>query len=258
VARYHAQQVYFKKLKTKLSTMKSFNTIAVILSTISVLFLASCNNCEKGSGDVIRVQRPTDAFTAVKLKGSFNLFIRQDSVRKVEIVADDNIAPLIETEVRGGTLVIEERNNKCTRKVTRRDIYISVPQLTSITLEGSGNIEGENTFKGTSLSVIIDGSGKISMSYEGDDLNSVIDGSGNISLSGSSKGATYVITGSGYLDAGQVNAQNVHATVGGSGYIVVTATSTLSANISGSGNISYYGNPSVTQNITGSGSVTKR
>lgn len=163
--------------------MKSLYNYALIFIIVPSFLLSSCDRCEKGSGNVIRMERSVPSFNQVKLKGSFNLYIRQDSVQKVEIVSDDNIAPYLETEVEGSTLVLQYNKNKCTRRSTRSDVYISVPSLSKLTLDGSGFVQGENTFKGSSLSAVIRGSGMMSLVYEGDHLEGVIDGSGNLNLS---------------------------------------------------------------------------
>ena len=238
--------------------MKSLYQYALILIIVPSFLLGSCDRCEKGSGNVIRIPRSVPSFNQVKLPGSFNLYIRQDSVQKVEIVADDNIAPFLETEVEGSTLVLKYERNKCTRRSTRSDIYISVPSLTKLTLDGSGLVQGENTFKGDGLSAVIKGSGNMTLAYEGESLTGVIEGSGNLNLSGNSNSASYSVNGSGNINASQVNAKAVIAAVSGSGNIELTAINTLNAMISGSGNINYFGNPTVSKNVSGSGSVNKK
>lgn len=238
--------------------MKSFKHFAFIFIIVPSFLLSSCDRCEKGSGNVISVTRSVPSFHQVTLRGSYNLYIRQDSVQRVEVIADDNIAPLLETVVENNNLIIRQRKSECTKKSTRTDVYVSVPSLTSITLDGSGNIQGQNTFTTPQIETLIKGSGILTLSYEGNSVRGVIDGSGNLNLSGSSNTASYTITGSGHIGAQGVNAKDVQATISGSGNIVLTATATLNANITGSGNISYFGNPVTTVNVSGSGNVTKK
>lgn len=238
--------------------MKQSITIALLFFTVSAFVFSSCNRCEKGSGNIIHSSRSVPAFTGVKLKGSFNLYLRQDSIQKVEVVADDNIAPSIECYVEGGTLVLKQKHNRCIRKCTRRDIYISAPSLNSVVLDGSGNIRGENVFTGNNMSVVIDGSGNVNLAFEGSSLNAVISGSGDMNLSGSAGSVFYSVSGSGNINASGLKSRNAEARVSGSGNIDLAVSETLTANISGSGDITYQGAPSVSTHVSGSGSVNRK
>lgn len=81
-------------------------------------------------------------------------------------------------------------------------------------------------------------------------------GSGIVRATGTVPSLDVSLRGSGDLQLGGLAAQDVRATLTGSGRIVVTATRTLVASIPGSGTIVYGGHPShVRTTVTGSGAV---
>ena len=83
-------------------------------------------------------------------------------------------------------------------------------------------------------------------------------GSGDITLSGTTKDFDATISGSGDIEAYNLEADNVSATVSGSADIQVTAKKSIKARVSGSGDISYRGNPEkVDTKTSGSGDISK-
>ncbi|MCI5044090.1 MAG: DUF2807 domain-containing protein [Aquisalinus sp.] len=69
---------------------------------------------------------------------------------------------------------------------------------------------------------------------------------------------TAAVTAGGTINAFELGAADVSATVRGGGTINVTATATLRANVLGNGTVTYEGSPRVQQDITGRGQVRPR
>lgn len=237
--------------------MKKIKLISLAFVLVNLL-LASCNDCIKGSGDIAKIERSVPSFTQVKIKGDFNLYISQDNTQRVELISDDNLLPFIKTQVIGEVLEIGYSTNECIRKSHRQDIYITIPRLTAIVLDGSGNVKGQNEFTGENMRLDLNGSGNLSLRFVGNSITNKLDGSGKMVVHGNSSLATHIINGSGYINASSLNTKDATAKINGSGNIEVAVSDLLNAAINGSGRIQYLGNPTTDINITGSGSVTKR
>jgi hypothetical protein len=237
--------------------MKKIKLISLALVLVNLL-LVSCNDCIKGSGDIAKIERTVPSFTQVKIKGDFNVYISQENTQRVELVSDDNLLPIIKTQVVGEVLEIGYSSNECIRKSHRQDVYISVPHLTKIALEGSGSVNGQNEFTGDHLQLDLDGSGNMNMKFRGNTVTNKLDGSGKIVVQGNSNTAFHIINGSGYINASSLNTKEATAKINGSGYIELAVSDLLHASINGSGSVQYLGNPNTDVNITGSGSVSKR
>jgi hypothetical protein len=155
----------------------------------------------------------------------------------VNVQADDNILPLIETTVNNGTLVIGTKPFANITPSSRVVVTIAMRSLKGVRLSGSGNINID-AMSGTDLMVDLPGSGDIHVEGIIDHLTVNLPGSGNV-------------------DCSRLKARSVNATLSGSGNITVNASEALDASVPGSGTIRYEGNPpQVKKSITGSGAIT--
>ena len=114
-------------------------------------------------------------------------------------------------------------------------------------VNGSGDLS-VNTVEGKLVTTKLAGSGDVYC--DGVDAASVVArllGSGDINLGGKSASATFEVSTSGCIDAEELVADGVFATVSGSGDINCHALKTLEATINGSGEICYEGSPRVTK-----------
>jgi hypothetical protein len=238
--------------------MKRIQLIFRFFITILIIqFGSACSKCKKGSGNSISIERHVPYFTGIETNGSFDVHITKDAVQKVIIKADDNIIPIIETEVENGILEIELDDDACLRRANKVDVYISTPSLRKVRLNGSGSVHGEGVFTDDEMNLFVNGSGDMFLNFDGKNLRSKIEGSGKITLSGSAENANHDINGSGNIQAKTLETQHVTTRVNGSGRISVNAVQTLKVNISGSGRVGYTGNPVTDVNINGSGKVVR-
>jgi hypothetical protein len=235
--------------------MKTTKLLFVMLLAIvfTAMVLASC---VRGKGDVVTQTVQLDPFSGIDNSISADVYIKHAPVQSVEISAQQNIIDHIKLGVSDGIWKIKFDKNNVTHfePVT---IYISVPNLSSLIISGSGNIYMTNTFDSCgTVDLNISGSGNID-AY----LNSIsktystISGSGNINLSGNSPDQDISISGSGNIHAFPFHTMNTVVTISGSGLCEVTADSTLNVTISGSGNVYYKGHPDITVNTSGSGGI---
>lgn len=189
-----------------------------------------------GSGVAVSEKRSVSAFTAIDFTGSFDVVaVCQASAPSVEVSGDDNIVPVIRTEVDGTVLRIFTDQTFSTH--TKLQVEIATADIENVHLKGSGNVV---------LSQVANERVELSL-----------DGSGRIAATGKTQTATVSVSGSGQIAAGNLEAEDVDVTVKGSGRAEVRASSNLTAAVSGSGEIKYSGQPpNVSPSITGSGSIS--
>lgn len=189
-----------------------------------------------GSGVVKTEPRQTGSFDMILSKGSVDADVTIGPQLSVAVEADDNVLPLIHTEVKNSTLVIDTEGNW----TTRRDpvVHITMPSLGAIGIDGSGDA----TVRGLS----------------GGALGARIRGSGSITASGSVGQLEVVIDGSGDVDCKDLQADDVAVRVDGSGDAKVNAAKALRVVINGSGDVTYSGDPKLTSSVHGSGDLIKK
>ena len=231
--------------------------VAVIASGCIVVDLNGCSNeTVKGSGEVVTEERQVAEFKTIKLKGIGRVVLTQGQNHSVFIKTDDNIMPLIETEVHADQLVISQGNYNL--KPTTLQFDISVAHLKGIAVSGSGDVIGKSRFVSDDFYAKISGSGDMSLELDVTDLETNISGSGSMNLGGQTNRHRASISGSGKINAFDMHTQNVSLKISGSGDCRINATDTLDARISGAGDVVYTGHPRITSKISGSGKLESR
>jgi len=230
------------------------------LSALCAL-LAGCVNFNwsstpsvKGSGNVVSETRQVSRFDRVSVSGSGHLSIVQGDQELFTIEADDNLLPLIKTEVSGGLLKVGPENVNLRPSRTIR-YQLQLKNLKELRLSGSLEAEAPSV-KTDRLQLSISGAGRIRVpQLEAGVLSVDISGSGDFDLGGKVDRQTVHISGSGNYRAGDCQSQDATVQISGSGNATVCVQRTLDAHVSGSGDIRYYGSPQVNTLVSGSGSV---
>ncbi|WP_439883399.1 head GIN domain-containing protein [Pontibacter sp. MBLB2868] len=220
--------------------------------------LGACDDsgiCLKGEGDVESRTLRVPEFEGVKVKGDTHVYIERGPKQHIEVKGQANILNELETNVSGG--VWEIGFDRCLRNHETVEVYITVPQLTSAEVNGSGYISLEDKFRARDFTVGVSGSGDIKGKIEADKLESRISGSGTIELSGNAEEQTIDISGSGNHHAFDFKTNTTKVAVSGSGRAQVRASDELTVNISGSGRVFYKGNPETDVSVSGSGKLIK-
>jgi len=191
----------------------------------------------RGSGKSASEYRSLNDFQELRLDISADVTVKRGDRTRCKITADDNILPLILTEISGNALLITARESYESRqKVT---VEIEVPLLKKAQVNGSGTINMAGV--------------------EEEELVLVVNGSGDIHTDGmvATLGAT--INGSGNLRASDLQAERIMVTLNGSGNAYLHATDALVVKINGSGDVSYSGTPSEFKSfLNGSGHIRKK
>jgi hypothetical protein len=152
----------------------------------------------------------------------------------VEVTADDNLLPMIETTVSGETLKIGSKGSYSTSLGVK--IKITAPSLDALAISGSGDVHVKGLKAG--------------------EMEAKITGSGNVTLNGGVDRLRVRILGSGDVRAADLAAKDVQVSVTGSGNASVRASEQLDASVAGSGNVRFAGNPPrVQKHVTGSGDI---
>jgi len=245
-------------MKIRLISLFSISLLAtVIVSGCIVVDLNGCGKeTVKGSGEVVSEERAVSEFKTISLKGVGRVVLTQGQTHSVTIQTDDNIVPLIETEVQNDKLIISQGNYNL--RPTTLNFNITVAHLKGIAISGAGDVIGKSRFVSDDFFAKISGSGDMALELDVAELETTISGSGSMNLAGQTDRHDASISGSGKINAFDMHTQNLSLKVSGSGNCKVNATETLHVRISGSGDVIYKGHPRITSKISGSGSLESR
>ena len=217
-------------------------TRVLVLGASTLLMLLAVSACDggvfgvRGSGNVITESRDVNGFSEIALFGSGTVRVDVNGSESLIIEAEDNIMPLLKTEVRNGRLELSvESNISPTTDVT---YTVSAVALDGVTIAGSGKVTATGV-AADSFDVEISGSGRVEPTGTSGTLVVEISGSGN------------------YLGEGLAASVGT-VRMSGSGEAVVNVADDLDVDISGSGGVQYIGGPNVTESISGSGDITHK
>ena len=176
----------------------SGNTVTVNNGAVIVDGKVLSGTAVEGSGTSATEDRKPGHFNVLHLDLSAEVTVTRGTKSRCRIIADDNILPLILTEVSGKKLRISARENfSPARKVT---IAIETPLLTGAVVNGSGDIDITEVMK-EELDLVINGSGNITARGKVTNLRATINGSGDVHAAGlESEVSKISIDGSGNAD----------------------------------------------------------
>lgn len=211
--------------------------IALVLAAIAlVVVLDDSTTTTQGSGATASATRELPPFTALDLAGANTVTIGIGGVQRVVVHGDEDVIPLVTTEVEDGTLVIAQSESFGTE--SQLSVEVVVPSLDSVRLSGAGT-------------VTVDG-------HDLERLNVSVPGAGTIRGSGDVQRLEIALGGTGDIELAELVAGAVTVTLSGAGNVHVHATDSLDATVSGTGSVFYAGDPaSVSQAITGTGVIVE-
>ena len=189
-----------------------------------------------GSGNVATDKRGVSGFKSVDVGGVFQVEITAQKDFAVEVEADDNLLPLIKTEVHDGVLSIETEQRIKSSNPIRIRVY--APDIDNLEVSGAANVT-VNDLKNSGLSVDSSGASKIKIAGVTDKLT--------VEVSGATK-----------VDAESLTAVNASVEASGASHVRVNVTGQLRTDLSGASKVVYSGSPTIEKKTSGASSVSQK
>jgi len=148
--------------------------------------------------------RSVGTFTKISFRVPGKLVVRQGSPQKVEIEGDKATLSKIETEVKGDRLVIgnEEKWNWGWRDTERIMVYITVKDITGLSVSGSGELITEGRINTDQMDLNVSGSGSLQTDVNATgEVEANVSGSGRIDVKGNCRSSESDLSGSGRVFA---------------------------------------------------------
>jgi hypothetical protein len=234
----------------------------MLLVGIFVIGSRSCNGFHlgfggiSGTGPVQTETRAVQNFHGIHIDMSADAEVSIGEQYLVEVAAQQNLLPIIQTKEENGILRIFSSDNFNTSEPIK--IRITLPALDQLNVSGSGAVKVITGLTAESFNINIGGSGEVScMQCTFGKLETSISGSGEITLGGKCNDWRADISGSGEALAKSFTSNTLDVSISGSGSVTADVTTVLNAQVSGSGDVFYTGSPTVNSSVSGSGAVKK-
>lgn len=191
-----------------------------------------------GSGNKKTESRQVSGFSEIVINNVGTLTITQTTNESLTIEADDNILPLLTSEVSGNRLILGTKPNTSFSTNNPINYNLTVKDLSVIEASGAAGIIAKN--------------------INTPKLTAVFSGSGDVKISGTAQRQDLNIKGSASYKAFELASKEAYVIIKGSGSAFVNVSNVLDVKISGSGSVKYEGNPTISKKITGAGSIKRR
>lgn len=219
----------------------------IVFITTLFIGLVSALNCSvgnfeglssiKGSGNVKSETRDVSGFKAIEAGNAIVIQVAAGKDFAVKVEADDNLLPLIKTEVSGGELKIFTEGKISTRNEIR--VRVSMPELDGISLSGAsyGIVSGVNS----------------------NSLDLGASGASKITIEGRAQTIQAEASGASTIDAANLQTENANVEASGASNINVNTLNNLTAEASGASTIVYTGEPeNIIEKSSGASSVKRK
>ncbi len=235
---------------------QKFAILSVIILT---QFCASCvfSPSISGNGKVVTQERNPGEFKAIKVSRGMNVYISQGPQTNVRVEADENLLPVIETELEGNVLKISADRN--IRHAKSKKVFITTPGLDRITASAGSNVYTETTLQSEELEVSASAGSNIKLEVNARSIHASASAGSNIRLGGKSKSLVARASSGSNIKAEDLSTADSEASVSSGANIWVSVKNKLKGSASSGGNVFYYGNPGTTDiNRSSGGNVIKK
>jgi hypothetical protein len=228
-------------------------TTTLFYSLILVMgsFMMSCDNSTittgdgsqetEGNGKVKTESRDLLSFDQVHITGVFNVILEQGSKEAVSVEADENVLPLIITEVVDNILQVKIKDDVSIKHAKKINVHITLVDLQVISMQGVGTLKSEGMLQLKEIELKNEGVGTTNLSLNADKLTVNTASVGALTLSGSVKDVSIKHDGVGILKAFELKTSRLSLITSGVGASEVYATEEISIDAAGIGSVKYKG-----------------
>lgn len=206
----------------------------------------------------VREKRDVSNFNELSVSDAFVVELSVGSTESLEIEVDERYINDVVTQVRGGKLIIEIKENRNTRRMKESPrAYLTVKSLDKISLSGAVNLTTFDPLEGDRLDVDISGASVLKMEVEVEDFRLEASGACVVKMEGTTSKQLVKTSGATSYSAYDLESEYADIRVSGAGSARVSVSEELDVRASGASDIKYRGRPSVNSNTSGASSVRR-
>ncbi len=178
-----------------------------------------------GSGNVVTESRALGPFHRVSFSGIGHLVLEQTGSPSLTITAEDNIQPLLVSEVVDGRLTLGVAPNTNLGRVQPIEFRLTTPTLDELSVTGAASVDAAN--------------------IDTDRLEVIVNGVMTVTIAGRADEQDITIGGVSSYDAAALESRTVTVDATGVSRVVVRVSEVLTARVRIPASVTYIGNPTV-------------
>jgi hypothetical protein len=199
----------------------------------------------RGSGVAKEETREVGPFTAVEVSGAIEATVTPGAETSVKLSGDDNLVPLVVTEVRDGKLSVRMKDGSNVSTKLPLRAAITAPKVNSVSASGAvtlrataGDAERYDARATGASTVTVEGiaAGEASLDASG---------ASNVTASGTTKSLKAGASGASHIHAEKLAADSVDVAISGASGGTVQAAKSVRGDVSGASNLDVRGEPAM-------------
>lgn len=221
--------------------MKKRFVLVLGSAMMSSLLFTSCLYGLKGNGRVVKNERKVEAFESVSVSAGIEVILRQDSIVKVVVEADDNLQEIIKTEVSNNELKIYPRQRISTCE--SKKVFVTFKTIHALNASSGSEINSKMELKMPSLQISVSSGANTQLTLAVDKLNVEGSSGGNIKLSGTAENVDVDGSSGVNIMAANLASKTCNADASSGANVKIAVSEKIIAKASSGGNIVVGGNP---------------
>jgi hypothetical protein len=202
-----------------------------------------------GSGKAAEDRRAAEGFTAVEVGGALEADVVVGRPFSVVVAGDDNLVPLVRTEVSDGRLVVRMKDRVNAQPKAGLSVTVHLPRLERAEASGASTVTVTGTVTGAgaaaALALGASGASKLSAAdVAGDAVDVEASGASQVKVAGTSTQLRAEVSGASQLEARALAVRTAALDVSGASGAEVTGHDAVSGSASGASNVKVWGSPS--------------
>lgn len=219
--------------------MKGFAIASVLSSLVAASAIAI-----SGNGTIKEEERTVPDFHSVKTSHGFKAEVTLGPKTSVKVIADENLLPLIVTDVKDGQLTVSVNKDAWpTNSATRVRIVIVTPQLDRVHASGGSSVEAQAS-RGPTFESHSSGGGAVKVvGIDSDNVAIQASGGTKVTLEGRAKTLKMSMSGGAKVEAEKLKTEDANVQGSGGGGARLTAGSEVVASLAGGTTLHILGSP---------------
>ncbi len=210
--------------------MRFLTILCCVCFSMLLLVLSSCaNHSYTGNGEWTTQSRSVGKFDRINVSGHFRLVYQDHQSQALQVSADSNLLPYIQTTVKNGELIIDTKPGAQLRASKTITLHLSSESLEQLTANGTNEIKLNGLHERW--------------------LRVNASGGDRIALQGEVREAVYDCHGFAKIDASNLSTVDTTVKMSGAGEVIARAKEQLDADISGMSKVRYIGSPKIKRHI---------
>ncbi len=216
---------------------------STLLASAALLFSTSACAAIHGSGVIRAEARPVTAFSELEVSGGLEVTVRRGDTPSVRVEADDNLLPLVRTEVKGDRLVVRTTAREGLSPTRPIQVAVTVPRLKALAASGGVELDLEAP---TEPRFSVEASGGVELRALSLDVETLtVSASGGVQLELAGRAGQAVWDASGGVDvkAPKLLARTVTLDASGGCELDLSASEAVTGDVSGGVDVTIHGDP---------------